>query len=62
MARTRESRFKIGMLKIQELRKYAETELGEKFSLQDFHDVVLQDGAMPMDILEDVVYSWVDNQ
>ena len=50
------------MLKIQELRKYAETELGEKFSLQDFHDVVLQDGAMPMDILEDVVYSWVDNQ
>ena len=54
--------YKIGMLKIQELRKYAETELGEKFSLQDFHDVVLQDGAMPMDILEDVVYSWVDNQ
>ena len=54
--------YKIGMLKIQELRKHAETELGEKFSLQDFHDVVLQNGAMPMDVLEDVVYSWVDNQ
>tara|TARA_B100000029_G_scaffold247401_1_gene244251 strand:- start:198 stop:1982 length:1785 start_codon:yes stop_codon:yes gene_type:complete len=54
--------YKIGMLTIQELRKHAETELGEKFSLQDFHDVVLQNGAMPMDILQDVVYNWVDNQ
>ena len=54
--------YKIGMLKIQELREYAETELGEKFSLQDFHDIVLKNGAMTMDILHDVVYQWVENQ
>ena len=54
--------YKIGMLKIQELREYAETELGEKFSLQDFHDIVLKNGAMTMDILQDVVYQWVENQ
>ena len=47
---------------MQELRQYAETELGENFSLQDFHDVVLQDGAMPMDVLQDVVHDWVANQ
>ena len=54
--------YKIGMLKIQELREYAETALGEKFSLQDFHDIVLKNGAMTMDILQDVVYQWVENQ
>ena len=54
--------YKIGMLKIQELREYAETALGEKFSLQDFHDIVLKNGAMTMDILHDVVYQWVENQ
>ena len=54
--------YKIGMLKMQELRQYAETELGENFSLKDFHDVVLQDGAMPMDVLQDVVHDWVANQ
>jgi len=50
------------LLKIQELRQYAHTELGEKFSLQDFHDIVLKNGAMTMDILQDVVYQWVENQ
>ena len=54
--------YKIGMLKIQELREYAETALGAKFSLQDFHDIVLKNGAMTMDILHDVVYQWVENQ
>jgi len=54
--------YKIGMLKIQELREYAETALGAKFSLQDFHDIVLKNGAMTMDILQDVVYQWVENQ
>ena len=54
--------YKIGMLKIQELREYAETALGEKFSLQDFHDIVLKNGAMTMDVLHDVVYQWVENQ
>jgi uncharacterized protein (DUF885 family) len=54
--------YKIGMLKIQELRAYAESSLGDSFSLQAFHDVVLKNGGMPMDILQDLVYQWVENQ
>ena len=54
--------YKIGMIKVQELRAYAEKELGDKFSLQAFHDVVLRNGSVTMDILEDIVYSWVDSQ
>jgi uncharacterized protein (DUF885 family) len=51
--------YKIGMLKIQELRKLAETELGDKFDLKGFHDVVLGGGALPLDILEKVVKEWI---
>ena len=54
--------YKIGMIKVQELRAYAEKELGDKFSLQGFHDVVLRNGSVTMDILEDIVYSWVGSQ
>ena len=54
--------YKIGMIKVQELRAYAEKELGDKFSLQEFHDIVLRNGSVTMDILEDIVYSWVDSQ
>ncbi len=52
--------YKIGMLKIQELRKLAETELGEKFDLKAFHDTVLGGGALPLDILEKVVKEWIE--
>ena len=54
--------YKVGMIKVQELRAYAEQELGDKFSIQAFHDVVLKNGSVTMDILEDIVYSWVDSQ
>ncbi|MFN4000316.1 DUF885 domain-containing protein [Algoriphagus sp.] len=54
--------YKIGMLKIQELRKLAETELGEKFDLKAFHDTVLGGGALPLDILEKVVKEWIEEE
>ena len=54
--------YKIGMIKVQELRAYAEQELEDKFSIQEFHDVVLRNGSVTMDILEDIVYSWVDSK
>ncbi len=54
--------YKIGMIKVQELRAYAEQELGDKYSIQEFHDVVLRNGSVTMDILEDIVYSWVDSK
>ena len=52
--------YKIGMLKIQELRKLAETELGDQFDLKAFHDLVLGGGALPLDILEKVVKEWIE--
>ena len=54
--------YKIGMIKVQELRAFAEQELGDKFSIQEFHDVVLRNGSVTMDILEDIVFSWVDSK
>jgi uncharacterized protein (DUF885 family) len=47
------------MLKIRELRAQAEKELGPKFDVREFHDVILKDGAMPLDILEEQVNEYV---
>jgi len=54
--------YKIGMIKIQELRKMAEAELGDKFDLKGFHDTVLGGGALPLDLLEKVVKQWVEEE
>lgn len=51
--------YKIGMLKILELRERAKTALGAAFSLEDFHDVILGGGAMPLTILEQRVDEWI---
>ncbi len=51
--------YKIGMLKILELRKYAQKKLGDKFDIREFHDQVLKDGALPLNILEEKIQSWV---
>ncbi|HAE27143.1 MULTISPECIES: DUF885 domain-containing protein [Hyphomonas] len=51
--------YKIGMNKIVELREKAKAELGDKFDIRDFHDVVLKDGAVPLDILEENVDAWI---
>jgi uncharacterized protein (DUF885 family) len=51
--------YKIGELKIKELRAYAAKELGDKFDLRQFHDQVLDFGALPLDILEQRIKAWV---
>ncbi|WP_143959783.1 DUF885 domain-containing protein [Litoribacter populi] len=54
--------YKIGMLKIQELRSMAEEELGDDFDIKGFHDTVLGGGAMPLDMLEREVKRWVEEK
>jgi len=51
--------YKVGMLKILELRERAKKELGPKFDLRAYHDLVLKDGALPMDLLEENVQAWI---
>ena len=54
--------YKIGMIKIQELRAKAETELGDTFDIRGFHDTVLGGGALPLELLERKVDAWIETQ
>ncbi|MCA9011921.1 MAG: DUF885 domain-containing protein [Planctomycetaceae bacterium] len=51
--------YKIGELKIQKLRLQGERELGTRFDLREFHDVVLRNSAVPLEILDEIVSAWI---
>jgi len=51
--------YKIGMIKILELRDMAKKQLGDKFDIREFHEVVLTNGALPLDVLEDLVNDYI---
>ncbi len=53
--------YKLGMMKILELRELAKTQLGNRFDLKEFHDVVLKNGSVPLSILEEIVQNYVDD-
>lgn len=53
--------YKIGELKIRELRALAEKELGDEFDIREFHDVVLRGGSIPLNVLEANVKRWLAN-
>ncbi|WP_054113148.1 DUF885 domain-containing protein [Marinagarivorans algicola] len=54
--------YKIGMIRIQQLRQLAEKELGDKFDIRAFHDTILDGGALPMSMLERKVKTWIASQ
>ena len=51
--------YKIGQLKIKELRKKAETQMGNKFDIKKFHEKVLESGVMPLALLEKKINAWI---
>jgi uncharacterized protein (DUF885 family) len=54
--------YKLGQLKIRELRTEAERKLGAKFDVRKFHDAVLESGAIPLNVLESHMARWLDEQ
>ena len=54
--------YKIGELKIRELRKRAEEKLGDHFDIRSFHDKVLENGAMPLSTLENIIDQYIEDQ
>src|SRR5690606_18476185 len=54
--------YKIGQLKIRELRSKAEAELGERFSVARFHNQVLESGCIPLALLETKINNWIASQ
>lgn len=54
--------YKVGMLKILELREFAQAMLGDSFDIRSFHDTVLAGGSLPLEILERRVHDWVASE
>jgi len=54
--------YKVGMLKILELREKAKKSLGDKFDIRQFHEVVLSNGSVPLDLLEELVDHWIKSK
>jgi uncharacterized protein (DUF885 family) len=53
--------YKIGQLKIRELRNKAETHMGTKFDIKKFHEIALESGVLPLDLLEKKIDNWITN-
>jgi uncharacterized protein (DUF885 family) len=54
--------YKLGQMTILRLREEARRELGERFDIRKFHDAVLEEGPLPLDVLEEHVHQWQARQ
>lgn len=54
--------YKLGMLKILELRQRAQEQLGDKFDIRLFHDAILEEGALPLNLMEAKIDAWIEAQ
>jgi uncharacterized protein (DUF885 family) len=54
--------YKMGMLKILELRKRAQEAMGDNFDLKDFHSIVLDQGIVPLFVLEGLIDKWIQEE
>ncbi|HEX5793399.1 MAG TPA: DUF885 domain-containing protein, partial [Rheinheimera sp.] len=54
--------YKIGEIKIRQLRQQAEQQLGAKFDIRAFHDHILSSGSLPLDLLEELTLEWIEKQ
>jgi len=54
--------YKVGMLTILELRQRAMEQLGDDFDIREFHDAVLKNGAVPMQVLDDVINDYISSK
>jgi uncharacterized protein (DUF885 family) len=54
--------YKVGALKIRELRNRYENKLADKFKIAAFHDAILKDGSLPLDLLEKKMDAWAAKQ
>jgi uncharacterized protein (DUF885 family) len=54
--------YKIGQLKLLELKAKSQQELGDRFDIKAFHDQVLDSGALPLDLLEERINAWITQQ
>jgi len=54
--------YKVGQLSMLRVRAMAENQLGDAFDIREFHEMILMNGAMPLEILEESVISWIDSQ
>ena len=54
--------YKLGMLKILELRKRAQEQLGDNFDIRTFHDRILEEGSLPLNLMEAKIDAWLAGQ
>jgi uncharacterized protein (DUF885 family) len=52
----------VGELKFKQLKEHARNELGEEFNVREFHDEVLKNGALPLDVLDKSVEAWISKR